>query len=269
MTMPLLRTVPIALIAMALTACGGGGGGGSGGGTPVIPTEPTEDAIEVEDVNADLSNRSSATSTADMTYILLDGEDPVGSATVTFTYNSGAVADNLLNGTNIDDPDAYVNPANGEFSRIVLIEPRSLFGVVGLDVQGDLPTTGTTMYNEGWVNMTAILEEGTYGLTGDATFEAAWNDGGGNINGRFFNLSGSIGETSVENQGTIILTDATITGDNFSGGRVTGTGIFAPLNVTSSTSGNFFGPEADELGGVLVFNDTSEDIRVLGAFQAD
>jgi hypothetical protein len=207
-----------------------------------------------------------------MIYVVLDGITPALDDNVTVTYSNGSLVGGVLEGKNLDTS-AFSNPANGEFSRVFRISGENLFGVVGLDVlSGDLPETGTfSVYNEGWVGMNAALEGRLLTLEGDATFTASW--GTGDLSGRFFNLSGrdSLDQT-VTNVGTIVLTGADITADQFSGGNVTGTGVFAGLGGTSSTivtQGAFFGPLADELGGVLLIDDLTQDILVIGAFQAD
>ncbi len=269
MSKTLLQYMSCVVIALTLAACGGGGGdssGGSGGGTQ----PPADPPIEIVDPDYDELSDRTAGGVGGMAYVVLNGQTPTSSDAVSITYNSGAIAGGLLNGTDLDNAE-YTNPANGEFSRIVRISGDNVFGAVGLDVQnGDLPTTGSTTYNQGWVGMTAIVETGTYVLEGNAEFTANWDDG--NVNGRFYNLDGKFNNANVGNQGTITLTGATIASDNFSGGQVSGTGIFAPLDgssSTSGTSGTFFGPDADEVGGVLSIDDSDEDIRVLGAFQAD
>lgn len=253
--------------ATALTACGGGGGGGG-----ERATEPLEPPIEVDGAGYELLSDRTASGTVGMIYVIIDGQSPETNDGITLNRSSGAVSGGDLAGQNIDGA-IFSNPAGGEYSRFVIDEGNSIVGVVGLDVlSGDLPTTGTSDYNVGRVEMTAIFEEGPYVLSGNATFTATWGTGD-NLDGRFFNLSGTnpLGG-SVINQGVITLTDADISGDRFSGGSVTGNGLFAGLGGSSSTSGTqgaFFGPEADEVGGVLLINDNNQDIRILGAFQAD
>ncbi|WP_108813644.1 transferrin-binding protein-like solute binding protein [Loktanella sp. Alg231-35] len=266
------RSAVAVVAAIGLSACGsaGGGGGGDGGGTP---TEPTSAAVEVPpNMNyPDLSNRISGTS--EVAYVVLRNDLPLYEDGVQVNQLTGAVSGGLLASTDLDDAE-FLNPANGEFSRIVRISGNNVFGAVGLDVlAGDLPTSGVSNYNEGWVGMTATFSDNVYVLTGNATFTVTW-DGVGDIDGRFFNLSGTAAQGgSVTNGGTIILTNGGLdANERFSGGSVTGTGIFADLGGTSSTSGTqgaFFGPDADELGGVLRINDNTEDIQVFGAFQAD
>lgn len=273
MTTLRLRHLPIAFVVLALAACGASTGTGSS--VSSTPTEPTDPPDEVPGGSeyADLSNRAApGTAGTGMAYVLLEGQARRNSDGVQFNFSTGEVTGGLLSGTDVDEAE-YTNPANGEFSRIVRISGDNVFGVVGLDVlPGDLPTAGTvTSYNEGWVGMTAAFENDALVLEGDATFTASW--GSNDIDGRFFNLSGtsSVGG-GVTNVGTIILTDGTISGDNFTGGAVSGTGRFAAIGgsgTTSQTGGTFFGPEADELGGVVLINDATDVILVVGAFQAD
>ncbi|MCK0095953.1 transferrin-binding protein-like solute binding protein [Yoonia sp. F2084L] len=273
MTTLKLRHLPIAFVVLTLAACGAGSG--TGDSVNNIPTEPTDPPDEVPGGSeyAELSNRAApGTAGTGMAYVLLEGQTRRNSDGVSIDFASGDITGGLLSGTNVDEAE-YTNPANGEFSRIVRISGDNVFGAVGLDVlSGDLPTAGTvTSYNEGWVGMTAAFENDVLVLEGDATFTASW--GANDIDGRFFNLSGtSSAGGGVTNVGTIILTDGTITGDNFTGGAVSGTGRFAAIGgagTTSQTGGTFFGPDADELGGVVLINDTTDDILVVGAFQAD
>lgn len=268
MTKETLRlTLPV-ISAVLLTACGGGGGGGGN-----IPTEPVFPPDEIVDsAYGVLSDRSPAAGTAGMAYVVLEGQTGRSSDDVSVFYETGAVSGGLVDGTDLDDT-VYSNPANGEHSRVVRISGDNIFGVVGLDVlSGDLPAAGTvTSYNEGWVGVTAAFEDDVLVLTGNAEFTATWATG--DIDGRFFNLSGTNEDSDdVTNVGTIVLTNGTISGDDFTGGGVSGTGVFADLGgsgTSSDTTGTFFGPQAEELGGVILIDDVNDDILVVGAFQAD
>lgn len=274
MTVSYIPQTFAALALLVCTACGAttvdgeSGGGGVGGG----PTEPTDPPDEVVNVNYDELSDRTAPGTAAMAYVLLNGQTPISNDNVTMVYSNGVITGGVLDATDLDDV-RFSNPANGEFSRIVRITGDNLFGAVGLDVlPADLPSAGTvTMYNEGWVGMTASFENNVYVLEGDASFTATWADN--DVDGRFFNLSGTDPlNGAVTNVGAIDLNNATISGDNFAGGNVSGTGIFADLDGGSSTAGTqgtFFGPDAEELGGVLLINDAGEDILIVGGFQAD
>ena len=117
----------------------------------------------------------------------------------------------------------------------------------------------------------SIVGDDNYTLEGDAVFTATF--GANDIDGRFLNLSGSSPlNGNVSNAGTILITNANISSDNFSGGSVSGTGLFEDLGGTGTSvnlRGTFFGPEADELGGVISVDDSVARITINGAFQAD
>ncbi len=270
MNTTLLRGLGAVILAFSLAACGGGGGGGGEGGGGSLPTEPTDPPDEVPGAMGapDLSDRT-VNGEFEMVFVVID-DGSITSGDVTFEASTGVVSGTLLGGTDLDGV-VYTNPANGEFSRIARISGDNVFGAVGLEAS-DLPTAGTvTNYNEGWVGMTAIFEDNVFVLTGDSEFTVTW--GNSDIDGRFFNLSGTSDiDGNVTNVGTIILTNGNVAGDDFAGGTFTGTGIFDALggSGTSRTlDGAFFGPQADELGGVFDINDTVDDIQVSGAFQAD
>lgn len=256
-----LTRVAAAISILALAACGGGGGGG-GGSAPVG---------EVTDPDyTDLSDRAAVGESATVTYVVLQDRTPVTGSASTLAYETGAISGGALDGTDIDDAE-YTNPAGGEFSRFVTISSGdSLFGTVGLATENaDLPPDGSTDYNVGWVAVTAVTDTEVYSLTGDADLRADWS--GGTLRADFTDFSGTNRTGgSTGDVGNITLSNASISGSTFSGGSVTGTGIFAPLNgasTTTGTQGQFYGPLADEVGGVLLIQD--DDVNVDGAFQAD
>ncbi|MEO0903147.1 MAG: hypothetical protein AAFX89_00095 [Pseudomonadota bacterium] len=207
----LLRGLGASILAFSLAACGGGGGGGDGGGGS-LPTEPTDPPDEVPDaVGApDLSDRT-VNGEFDMVALVID-DGSITSGDVTFEASTGVVTGFLLGGTDLDSA-VYTNPANGEFSRIARISGDNVFGAIGLEAS-DLPAAGTvTNYNEGWVGMTAIFEDNVFVLTGDSEFTVTWGDN--DIDGRFFNLSGTSDiDGNVTNVGTIILTNGNVGATN-------------------------------------------------------
>jgi hypothetical protein len=269
-SMTLVRTTAL-VAALSLTACGGAGGGsGGGGGGGGNSTPPPGSADEVTDPSIPfLSNRVSGT--AQSVYVVFEGQSVRLNDSVTINYADGVVTGGLLSGTDLDNSE-FTNPARGEHSRIVRISGSNVFGAVGIDATLPPGGTVTTNYNEGWVGLTAAIDgDDTYTLEGDAVFTATW--GSNRIDGRFLNLSGNGSVNgAVSDVGTILISDARIVGDNFDRGTVTGTGLFDDLGGTGSSRtlrGSFFGPQADELGGVLVVNDSADGILVVGAFQAD
>ncbi len=259
------RRVPLAASLIALLAGCGGGDGGSGSSFGGATVEVTDSRY------VNLSGLP-ASGSSDMTYVLLDGQSVQGIQDVTLTHANAQISGSLLQGTNLNSA-SFLNPADGEYSRVVRISGDNLFGAVGLEVlSGNLPSSGTvSAYNSGWVGVTASVTDNVYVLEGDAFFNADW--GTNDVDALFTNFSGTDRNgASVSGVGTIVVNDAAINGDRFSGGSVSGDGEFDGLGGTGSTrqiSGVFFGPEADELGGVLVIDDPNDDILVVGAFQAD
>ena len=269
-----LRGFCAAVAAFGLVACGGGGGSGGSNNIAGDGTSPDDPAADFPDsVYANLED-TSAVGEAGMAYVLLDGQILRESDRVSIRYSDGLVSGGLVRGQDISDTGAFTNPANGDFSRVVRISEDNLFGVVGLDVQdGDLPPTGTmTSYNEGWVSLTATFEDEVVVMTGDATFSVNWASAT-SITGNLANLSGTDSDDGNVS-GSINLGTGSVSGDSFTfgnGSAMSGTGVFLDLGrsgTSSSTTGKFFGPDANELGGVLLIDDAADGIEVFGAFQA-
>lgn len=262
---------------LLLSACFGGGDSGgdddnvAGGAVPAVAIEETSPDYP------DISDRAAMAGPTTVTIVLLEDGVPQLSGTSGFDQATGAMTGGLLDGTDIDDT-AFTNPADSEYARIFNISgATNLFGVVGFVTDADIPPDGTvTNYNRGNAELVAAFVGDTYVLSGNATMTATWADN--RISGQFTDLSGTVSsslsgvEQPVNDVGDISLTDSIISGSTFSGGAVSGTGIFAPLDgdsLTIGTQGAFFGPEADEVGGVLVIDDNDNDIDIIGAFQAD
>ncbi|MEJ8561659.1 hypothetical protein QTO30_10820 [Yoonia sp. GPGPB17] len=260
----------LSMASCGIAACvaGGAGSGSNSSGAPAVETPPGVGTPA-------LSDRTAAC-VFDATYVVLEGDTFGARRSVTFQGETGAITTGALDGADFDDAAIFSNPVNGEFSRVVQISDGNVFGVVGLTVPaGDLPASGSvTHYNEGWVNVTAAFETDTLVLTGDAAFTVNWGGGGG-IAGTLYNFSVESASTGyLSGAGSIVLSDGAVSGDNFSfgTGTISGTGDFARLGgagTLSSTTGTFFGPQADELGGVIVIDDPNDSILVVGAFQAD
>ncbi|MEM8537835.1 MAG: transferrin-binding protein-like solute binding protein, partial [Pseudomonadota bacterium] len=240
----------------ALVACGPGGGGSDGADvlTVVEMTDPAYPAI---------SDRGATGGPSGVTMILLQNGAAQPVTVGDFDQSTGVISSSQLAGLDLDNAE-FQNPADAEFSRIARVSGTdSFFGAVGFGTAAaDRPEAGSvTAYVDGWAGLTATTDAGTYTLTGDATFTADW--GSGRLRGDFTNLDGTVSDAAgidaaAANVGTIRLSSSVITGSAFAGGIVTGTGLFSGLDGNSSTvgtSGNFFGPQADELGGLLVIDD--------------
>lgn len=166
----------------------------------------------------------------------------------------------------------------GDFTGTAMVQGSggTQFGVFGITAS-DVPTTDT-------VTMTGISEvqiiDGTtvYDLSGNST--ATVNFAGRSLNVLMDELAGS--STDGVGATTTGLTDvaeveidlATITGDAVSGGFFDlRSSIITTVESGSEVvthDGRFFGPGADELGGVFVVDDTAVGaLKVHGVYAAD
>jgi hypothetical protein len=269
-----------------VSACGGGGGGSSGssgnGGTPAANEDMNGSGDALGSYTA-LDDRS-GTSTLQVVGID-DSNDVDRSITITFNHASGEAAGAAIAGvlntarTTMTDPTngdqlvaTFSNPARTEYVRFVKSEiGDDLFGVVGqVTDPRDIPTTDDAEYN-GVVLMTVNNDDGFYDLTGDATITARW---GTNNNGRidtlFDELSGQLPDTTQGSvSGSILIRNATLIGGNgsFSGTNLERTGTIFQSSNTPSTqfSGQLFGRNADEVGGVLVIEAANLDVNAVFA----
>jgi hypothetical protein len=267
---------PVSMIALASLAACGGSGGGSGGGSSA------SQSTAIVDGYAPIANKTASTpSNLQFVAITNDGTPSTGNAGAlnhgNGRINSGLLAGTLNSGrTQIGLPGGsdvrLTNEGGTEFLRMFQTDGLApdRFGVVGVATElADMPDSGDVTYN-GRVRMDAFDGAASYALSGDARITADF-DGGGSVDSRFSNLSGTRNDTqSVSNVGTINIDDAVISGSSFSGGTVSTTGAVFDLSGTPSTNGTngqFFGPDADEVGGTVVIKDG--DLEVFGVYAAD
>ena len=153
-----------------------------------------------------------------------------------------------------------------------------LTGVTGVATnRRDLPS-GTATYS-GVSNVQIVDSVGVFDLSGDVAATADFradrvtlvHDG---LSGTM--TTGASTSMAVTDVATITIDNAVINGAAFSGGtaRVQSTVLAAFLSGLEevSVSGGFYGPDADELGGVFVIDDTGNGVgRLLlfGSFAAD
>lgn len=140
------------------------------------------------------------------------------------------------------------------------------FGVVGIPTQSqDLPEVGSTTYL-GTDNAVMQIIDGTavFDVIGAASVTANFNTN--SVAMTFSDLDGirSTGTsrpTTADDVATITITDATLSNGVFSGGQasVTSTQLAATLSgaETTMTSGGLYGPEASEVGGAFIVDDTN------------
>lgn len=268
------------LLTVALLAgCGGGNGGITlpGGYDYEGPTSGTYHALD------DTSAGTSA-----LRYLAFDSSFNVETGTSSLDRGSGEITgdpDTFLDGTFnsartsialsgsgtatvIAGSDDEVFGSQTEYVRLFRTEGgTNYFGVLG--VPSDVADLGTTADFRGRVVLFATTGSGSYDLSGLVGISADFD--AGTIDSQFVSLSGQLNSTqSVSNVGTISIEGATLSGTAFTGGTATGTGIFdlSEAPDLTGTEGQFYGP-GEEVGGLLMIDDTASDIQVLGYYTAD
>lgn len=269
---------PIAALtaALLLVACGGGGGGDGGGGGAMggepIPT--SDDFIRLID--------RASTGETPLGYVAINMANAKSSGFAGMldhdagTVNGGLLAGTINNGrTNVSlsngNSATLTNPANTlhlrTFNTSGLSNDR--FGVVGQFTEAsDTPDMGSSTYN-GSVILQADNGTSTFALTGDARITVGW-DATNSVTSVFNDLDGRKNDIqNVNNVGTVTITGATVTGSTFSGGTfsTTGSELAYSGGGTRVHEGQFFGPEATEVGGVFGLKKASE-LELSGIFIA-
>lgn len=128
----------------------------------------------------------------------------------------------------------------------------------------DMPTTGTANYNTGFMDgiyVNAARE--TFNLTGDATLTADFKSL--KVTGLLDNIQAVrilASPPPATSFGNIVL-DGSISGNNFIG-SASSSGVAVPLS--GSTVGSFYGPAAQEAGGVFQIQNVSGTEHAVGAF---
>lgn len=257
-----------------LAACGGGGGGGDR--EVQIPVPTSDDYIR-------LSNRSSTGETP-LGYIAINNANRTASGYAgMLDHDGGTVAGGLLTGT-INNGRTRVtlaggetadlsNPSNNLHARLFSTSglANDLFGVVGQYTNpDDVPDAGSSTFN-GTVELQADNGDATFALTGNALITVGW-DTNNDVDSVFDDLEGirndGVGPgVNVQNVGTITITGATLSGSTFSGGTFSTTGddLAYTGGGTEVNAGQFFGPEATEVGGVFGLNAPNE-LELSGVF---
>ncbi|MEJ8563142.1 transferrin-binding protein-like solute binding protein [Yoonia sp. GPGPB17] len=270
------------LTVIALSACGDGGSGDSDEGSP--DSDPVT-YVQIFD----------ATSTE--TSELSGHELPSGSTTLGLLAGTlDRSADRATVGALSGDINALRTQIDLDGGGIITLDELSTayvttftsqpnagipsIGVIGIPTAaGDMPTTGTvTLYADSAGSSIQIIDgSAVYDLTGAVSAEVVFNSN--DVDLVFENLNGtrSTGVAApqpVSDVATITIDDASIAGSVFTGGTAT----FASTEITSTlsgtqtvqTSGGFFGPEADEIGGVFIIDDTTgATLLIQGTFIVD
>ncbi len=248
---------------LALTACNSGGGA-----TAVSPGTVNPSALSFADaattgtvplsfasLNAANNTTTSGTGSLDRTS---------GDASIAGLSGNVDAARRLMQITSGGQVALTANP--GRFAVRYQASPQgtqTTTGVVGVStLASDMPTSGSATYS-GDTQLSAQVGTSLYELTGTAAIAASFGSGG-TVTTTLSGLSGQriptvAAASSVSNVGTITLSGASVSGTGFAGGTSATTGSTLALSGTQTTSvsGQFFGPQATEAGGVFVINDTT------------
>ncbi len=290
MTSPMQNLCRI-LAVLSLGACGGGGGEASGNTDPGEVSTGTYVALsDNNSASADsplvvLSADTGATNVRRQSATLDRSDGANGSITgsvIAGALNAGrtqvAVRASLGGGVAI-----LTNPDNSTYAR-VFTSPSGP-GVFGEATEAsDQPTLKTSITYRGDAIVDVNDGENIYELTGNSRVEAdfATNRADVILSGLSGTANDGVNERNSNNVLTINIDDATISGSNgLSNGSVSfsaSSGTAVPLAVTGFSGsqsidheGQFFGPLADEVGGVLVVDDpdAGAGLAITGVYIGD
>ena len=283
------KAVGFLVVASTLSACGGGGGGG-GGTVPVtgFTTWRTDVAGKSILVNGDGKQVSYTYDLVSNTIKTIS--DPLdGAASALFTFDTASVLTGLLltsAGTTVGSfgaGDIGILAADSDFviaenfaSRAIISNPRSLawdyqsFGVweTGLDAENGYygamslgaPTAGTAIPGSGTADFSGKVVGSYVNDLGKGHTVLANLNVGVNWGTQSLNLSTS--GTRMSEDGVTFSANPSLDMSNetlsytagtngFSGTLTTGATATSPGGLSGNSSGKFYGPSAQELGGVF------------------
>ena len=140
--------------------------------------------------------------------------------------------------------------------------------------EGSMPTTGTASYDGrmfaySWRSDDTTLTGDSDWFRGEMTLTADFAEAG--ISGRVSELMSRPGPAGTSTYAPVTggaTFNATISGNRLAASDLAGTGALSGFR-NGSVEGAFFGPDADEVGGVLSASDTPNDRLLMGYFGAD
>ncbi|PUB09953.1 transferrin-binding protein-like solute binding protein [Yoonia sediminilitoris] len=276
-----MRNTAFTFLALSsLVACGGGGGGGGGDADPSQLPRYVDlaDATSTQTSGLVSHQLNPATITvalregtfirADNSFTLGDLAGRIDAARKTVTLDGGGTI-------TLEDGDT-------SFVAMYTAEPfvgNPTVGVVGVSTEArDLPVSGSVSY-AGSSQIVIIDGSALYELRGSTQAAATFQDGGGDVDITFADLNGTRSgpgdPADVTNVARIQIDNAMIANGGFTGGTATLTSTQITTTLSGSevvtTSGGFYGPRADEIGGVFVIDDTQDEgsLSLQGSFVAN
>lgn len=262
-----LRLAQAGVAVFILSACGGGGGGTDGG---AVPVSSVSSYLGPDVDNYTVFDNAASSEVSPLFFIALDNaREPDSGNAGTLDHEQRLISGGLLAGTL--DADFTVitlegggtaelsnpaNPANADFARIfAMTGADARFGVVGVPASlGDIPSSSTAKYL-GSVILDLNTDRGTFALTGDAGVSVDWSGG---AETDFTKLGGRLNDIEeIANVGTVNVRGSVLSGTGFYGGTLTTTGddLEFSTSATFEHAGQFYGPNAVEVGGILVVED--------------
>ncbi len=267
-----IRSIGFSAIALGLmAACGGGGGTDPDPSPSTFPTFRDTDSQETSDLAA-ASLNSAARSTAGLSGTLNRGADRATIGNLSGDINADRSEVELSGGGTLK-----LQWEDNEYSSRYVAEGQGFdrtIGIIGaVTSSADLPTSNAT-YN-GTTTLTIQDGGSLFDVSGSAEIVADF--GSGDVTTTLDDLDGTrvngLNLSNVSNVATITITDSDISGATFDGGDVSITSSQLSnlgSSADSSLDGAFFGPEGEEVGGVLVVDDTdSGDLVIFGDFIAN
>lgn len=279
---PPIKSIGSLITCTFLAACGGAGDGGGGAAQNQVedvvlpPAEPSRPTIP--------SVRFMSAGTSDTTPLGVIAINVSNNTTRGFVgnlnQNQETIEGGLLAGT-FDQDRTRVNLTNGGSVALIALTSNTyarsfatsglsddLFGVVGQATNlSEMPDMGSSTYN-GRVSLQADNGDATFALSGQAVVSVGWGPAN-DVDTVFRDLDGRKNDTqNVTDIGTVTISNATISGTGFSGGIFTTTGSDLAYAGGGQRvhEGQFFGPNASEVGGVVGL--TSSELELSAVFSA-
>jgi len=264
-----VNQVPV-IICLALSVAGCGGGGSA------TVNEPPVTFLDVAD-GGDLAVVAVELTTNDASLDSSTGDFNAGDGSFSLVGQTGAVH-NDRSAIDVDDggrialelePNAFA----GRFD--VEVPGRSpSFGVVGIPTSAaSLPQSGQASF-EGNSKLTAQDGQDLYELTGSATIAVDFQSelvtlSVTDMEGQIIPVFSQASEVELPDQ--LVIADMQLNGSAFGGGSASLTGGTFGLtaSVQTDTSGQIYGPNEEDIGGIFVIDDTENGtVQIFGDFLA-
>ena len=263
-----LKLKPVVLSVCALTlviGCSGGGGGGVEQDATAFLDAASVDASTVTALSL---NANEATVTSESGTLDRDGD------TLTFGDTTGTLSDDRTSVDLEDGAITFEGDADAFAVRFDAAEgATNTIGIIGVATDaGSLPSGSATYAGD--TVITAQSGTDLFELTGTAAITADFDAATPSVTTALTGLSGTrqpaaAAAEDVADAGSLTIAGSEISGNGFNGGTATLESTVLTLSGDESTAleGAFYGPDADEVGGVFIIEDG--ETRIFGDFLGD